>query len=191
MPDLTGPVGSVLASLGFSAAAGLNAWIPLLAVGLLGRAGELSLDGSYEALQSNTGLAAVALLLVADFIGDKVPAVDSVVHAIGTVVSPASGAVVFGAGTDAPTDLPFLVAAATGAVPAGLLHVLRMTARPFFTVGTLGFANPFVSLAEDGTSVALVLVAVVVPVLAALFAFLVLVGLVVAARRVTSRARAR
>lgn len=43
MLDVATAAGSLLAAFGLSGAAGLNAWIPLLAAGLLDRAGQLQL----------------------------------------------------------------------------------------------------------------------------------------------------
>lgn len=48
------------------------------------------------------------LLFVLDLIGDKIPALDSVLHLIGLVIAPASGALLFAAQTDATSDLAAL-----------------------------------------------------------------------------------
>ena len=50
MLDVATAAGSVLAAFGLAGAAGLNAWIPLLAAGLLDRAGQLQLAEPYDAI---------------------------------------------------------------------------------------------------------------------------------------------
>ena len=85
----------VATAFSLSGAAGLNAWIPLLTAGLLDRAGQLQLAEPYDALATTPGLIVLGVFFVLDFFGDKVPAVDHVLHAIGSVVHPASGAILF------------------------------------------------------------------------------------------------
>ncbi len=182
MDPVTGTLGGILAAFGLSGAAGLNAWLPLLAVGLGDRVGWINLDAPYDVLSSVPGLIVVGLLLGLDFVGDKVPALDSVVHAIGLAIAPASGAVLFAAQTDVTSDLNPAVGALLGALTAGSLQAGRAAVRPFVTASTVGMGNPVVSAAEDGTSLAMTVLAFVLPVLAfllvvaalGLFAWLVL-----------------
>ena len=174
MLDAATAAGSVLAALGLSGAAGLNAWIPLLAVGLLSRAGQLELGEGYDALASTPGLIVLGVLFALDFVGDKVPAVDSLLHAAGSVVHPVAGAIAFASPTEVPTDIPSLVRFAIGATLAGSLHATRATIRPASTTLTAGAGNPLLSLGEDLGSAVLSVLAVLVPVLGA-------VGLIVLA----------
>jgi hypothetical protein len=165
--DVATAAGSLLAAFGLSGAAGLNAWIPLLALGALGRAGQVDLAAPYDALSSTPGLIVLGILFAADFVGDKVPAVDSLLHAAGSVVHPVAGAIAFAGPADVPTDLPSLVLFALGAVVAGSLHATRATIRPASTTLTAGAGNPLLSLAEDAASAALSVLAVLVPILGA------------------------
>lgn len=186
MEPVTGALGGILAAFGLSGAAGLNAWLPLLAVGFGDRIGWLDLDSPYDTLSSTPGMIVVGLLLVLDLIGDKIPALDSVLHALGLVIAPASGAVLFAAQTDLTSDLNPAVAAALGAVTAGSLQAGRAAVRPFVTASTAGIGNPAVSAAEDGTSLLMTVLAFVVPILAFLLVVLVLglvLWLVLRARR--------
>lgn len=190
---MTGTLGGILAAFGLSGAAGLNAWLPLLAVGLADRAGWLTLDSPYDVLSSTPGMGVVAVLLVLDLIGDKIPALDSVLHAVGLVIAPVSGAVLFAAQTAVTSDLSPAVAAVLGALTAGGLHAGRAAARPFVTASTAGVGNPVVSAAEDGTSLLLTLLAFVVPVLAFVLvvAAFVLVGWLALRARRWARTRRR
>ncbi|AYF76908.1 DUF4126 domain-containing protein [Nocardia yunnanensis] len=175
--DVTSAVGSVLGAFGLSGAAGLNAWLPLFIAGLADRFGWIDLGGSYGWLSSAPALIVIGVLLVADLVGDKIPAVDSVLHGIGTLVAPTSGAVLFTAETSLNSHLPTAVAAVLGALTAGSVHAGRSVARPFVTGTTAGVGNPVVSAAEDMTSLALTVVAFVVPVVAFVAVLILLIGL--------------
>ena len=190
MLDAATAAGSLLAAFGLSGAAGLNAWIPLLAVGLLSRAGQLELADGYDWLASTPGLSVLGVLFALDFVGDKVPAVDSLLHAAGTIVHPAAGAIVFAGPTEIPTDVPSIVLFALGASVAGSLHATRATMRPVSTTLTAGAGNPLLSLGEDIGSAVLSVVAVFAPILGAV-GLLALVAVVVLWWRRIRRSRRR
>jgi hypothetical protein len=180
----------VATAFGLSGAAGLNAWIPLLAAGLLDRAGQLQLAEPYDAIATTPGLIVIGVCFVLDFFGDKVPAVDHVLHAIGSVVHPASGAILFAAPTETPTDIPSIVLFALGALTAGSLHATRATIRPASTTLTAGAGNPVLSFAEDVSSATLSVVAVFAPLVGVLLLLVVVAVAVLWWRRVR-RAQAR
>ena len=181
--DASTAIGSVLAAFGLSGAAGLNAWLPLLAAALAHRWGWVELAAPFGELSSTPGLLVLAALTAADFVGDKVPAVDHVLHVIGTVVHPAAGAVLFTGQTGLETDIPDLVAILAGAAISGSVHGARAAIRPASTVGTAGAGNPVLSLVEDAGSMVLTGAAFAVPVLAFLLVLALFAGLVVAWRR--------
>lgn len=167
---------AALTGIGLSAAAGLNAYIPFLAVALLDRFTDaVNLPAGYEWMSSWWAIGIGAVLLLAEVVLDKVPAVDSVNDAVQTFVRPASGGVIFAA-TSAAQDVessswvqdhPWVTVLA-GVAVAGVVHAGKATARPVVNVATAGVGAPLVSTAEDGASVGLSLVAVFVPVLVVL-----------------------
>jgi hypothetical protein len=189
--DVATAAGSLLAAFGLSGAAGLNAWIPLLAAGLLDRAGQLQLAEPYDAIATTPGLIVLGVLFVLDFVGDKVPAIDHMLHAIGTVVHPASGAIVFAGPTEAPTDIPSVILFALGATVAGSLHATRATIRPASTTLTAGAGNPVLSFGEDVSSAVLSVVAVLAPLLGVLMLIVVAAVAVLWWRRIRRVRRRR
>jgi hypothetical protein len=177
-------------ALGLSTAAGLNAYIPLLTVGLLNRYTDLiDLPAPWDNLGDPLVLGIVGVVGVADFIGDKVPIVDHVLHVIGTVVAPVVGGVLAFASATAFDVSPGL-AVPLGVAAALATQVGRTAARPVSTVTTGGGANPVVSFAEDGVSGALSITALVWPVVTAVLAVVVLVGVFLLWRK-WSRFRSR
>ncbi|MFI6731967.1 DUF4126 domain-containing protein [Nonomuraea sp. NPDC050451] len=164
---------AALTGLGLSTAAGLNAYIPLLVVGVLANFTDtVKLPDGYSWLSNWGVLAVIAVLLAAEFVLDKVPAVDSINDTIQTVVRPASGGVVFSA-TQAAAELDHSTWMAEhpwagwllGIVMALAVHAVKAAARPVINAGTAGVGAPVVSTAEDAGSLGMSLVAVFAPVL--------------------------
>jgi hypothetical protein len=176
-------VTSLCTAFGLSAAAGLNAWLPLFGAALAQRLDLVDLAQPFDDLSGTGALIVLGVLTVADFVGDKIPTVDHVLHAAGTVIAPASGAVLFTGQTGADTDLPTLAAVFLGGSVAASIHAGRATIRPISTVGTAGLGNPVLSMIEDLGALGLTLAAFVVPVLAALAVVALAVVILVAWRR--------
>lgn len=172
-----------VATLGVSAAAGLNAYVPLLLLGLLSRYTDLvSLSAPWDRLEEPWVLAAIAAVGLVDFVGDKIPAIDHALHAVGTVIAPVAGgaAALAAAG---PLDVDPGVAGLLGVTAALATHAGRSAARPASTVVTGGAGNPVLSLAEDVTSGALTILAFVAPGIALLLLIAIAAAIVWAVRR--------
>ena len=191
----------VLTGTGLAASAGLNAYIPLLTVGLLARFTDLfDLPDPWQWLANGWVIAIMAVLLVVEVVADKVPVLDHINDLLQTVVRPASGGLVFGAGAsggegDAVTvsDPGAFVSGGqwapvvAGIVIALIVHGLKTTARPVINATTGGLGAPVASTAEDATSVAMSLVAIMLPALVLVF----LVALVFSAGWIWRRRRFR
>ena len=166
----------LMTGFGLATAAGLNAYIPLLAIGLLGRFTDLiTLPQSWSWLENGWVIAIVAVLLAVEIVADKVPALDSVNDAVQTFVRPTAGGSVFGSGTAAQTAAVtdpgefartgHWVPIAIGVVTALVVHLTKTTVRPVANVTTAGVAAPVLSTLEDITSAALVFIAILIPAL--------------------------
>lgn len=181
----------LLTGFGLATAAGLNAYIPLLALGLLSRfTGLVSLPHGWDWLENGWVMAIVAVLLVVEVVADKIPALDTVNDTIQTFVRPTAGGIVFGSGTAAETSAVAdpgafaqsgqWIPVAIGVVTALAVSLTKSAVRPAANIASAGTAAPVLSTIEDVTSVGLVFVAILVPVLV----LVALVGLVWAAFRI-------
>lgn len=183
-----------LTALGLSTAAGLNAYIPLLTVGLLSRYTDvIELPAPWDRLGDPLVLGIVGVVGVVDFIGDKVPIVDHVLHVIGMVVAPVVGGGLALATADVFEVDPGITAV-LGVAAALATQVGRTAARPVSTAATGGGGNPVVSLGEDGVSGFLSVTAVIWPVVAAVVAVVLLIAIVLLWRKLRAlwvRARSR
>lgn len=157
---------ALLAALGMSGAAGLNAWLPMLIVAIAGRSGALDLSDPYSQLTTDPAMAIIAVGFAGDFVADKIPALDHAMHAIGAVIHPVAGAVV--AASQAGADVPPSALLVAGAFTAGGIHAGRSTVRLAGTGLTGGIANPFLSIFEDFGALSIALLALAAPVIAAL-----------------------
>lgn len=180
---------SILGGFGLAGAAGLNAYIPLLILGIASRLGYADLQAPYDLLGSNVGLGVLALLLLVEVLADKVPGIDHANDLINTVVRPAAGGVLAlansGVGTPHPGFLLLL-----GIITAGGVHATKATARPLVTATTAGLGNPIISTIEDVVSFGMAILALIAPIVVALFLLFGAFAIFLLIRRLRAR-RAR
>lgn len=172
---------SLQSALGLSTAAGLNAYIPLLAIGLAARYTDLiSLNSPYDLLTNPIVLIVIGIFAILDFIGDKIPAIDHILHAVGVIVHPVAGALAFMAANSTTGTIDPTLAAICGLILAGGMHGTRTAVRPVATTMTGGVGNPVISFIEDIVSLVLVILSILVPVLA--FVLVVFIAFLVISR---------
>jgi hypothetical protein len=159
-------VQSLFSAFGLSASAGLNAYIPLLMIALAGRLRPalLRLESPYDLITSGWAIGLLTVLLVIEVMADKVPIVDHVNDAIGLIVRPTAGAILFAASTGTVDFLDPRVAMGLGFVVAGVAHGAKATARPVVTTTTGGMGNPVVSAVEDIAAFFTSLFAIIAPI---------------------------
>lgn len=168
----------VLAAFGLSGASGLNAYIPLLLVGLAGRIGWLKLAQPFDLLQNEFVIGALVVLLLIETLVDKIPAVDTINDVIQTLVRPAAGAILFASEAHVITDIQPALALILGLLVAFSVHATKATARVTVSAATIGTGNWLVSIIEDIISFVVSLLAIVAPFL--MLIAVVLLGLLVA-----------
>ena len=165
-----------MTGFGLATAAGLNAYIPMLLMGLLARFTSLvSLPHGWTWLENGWVMGIVAVLLAVEIVADKIPALDSINDTVQTFVRPTSGGIVFGSGTAAQTaavsdPAEFArtgqwVPVAIGVVTALVVHLTKTAVRPAANAATAGIAAPVLSTIEDFTSVSLSFIAILIPAL--------------------------
>ena len=164
MPQL---LTGIFTAFGLSASAGLNAYIPLLIVGLLAHYTNLiKLNEPWDTRSNPWSILMLCILVIIEMIADKVPAVNHINDLIQTVVRPAAGAIAFAASANVVTDVSPVLALACGLLVAGTVHVAKAgVVRPMVTATTGGAGNAPVSIAEDVISTVLSILAIVLPVI--------------------------
>jgi hypothetical protein len=183
-----------LTGVGLATSAGLNAYIPLLILSLLGRYTDMvNLPSQWAWLENGWVTGILAVLLVIEFVADKIPVVDHINDVVQTVVRPTSGGLAFGAASSSETVtvsdpgaffssnqwVPILA----GMVISLIVHGFKAAARPVVNVSTAGLGAPVASTAEDALSVFLSFIAIILPVLIIVFMVLFVWGAVAIVRR--------
>ena len=188
-----------LTGTGLAASAGLNAYIPLLVMGLLARYTDvIDLPQGWSWLSNGWVLVILGILLAVEVVADKVPIVDHANDVVQTVVRPTAGGLAFGAGSGAQTVTvsnpgSFFgshqwVPVAAGVLIALCVHGVKATARPVVNVSTAGFGAPVVSTVEDFGSALMSVLAILMPILV-LVGIVLLVWLAIAVVRRRRRKR--
>jgi Domain of unknown function (DUF4126) len=154
--------------LALSTAAGLRIFVPLLVTSVAARSGYITLTPGMTWIGSDAALVAFATALVVEVGAYYVPWLDNVLDTIATPVATGAGIVAMAAVTpDLPPLIRWTLAIVAGGGAAGLAQVSAALLRLKSTAFTAGAANPAVATAELGGAVALSLLAVLAPVLAA------------------------
>lgn len=156
----------IAGAFGLSTSAGLNAYLPLLVVALAARyTSFIHLNEPWDVMTSGWVIAVLAVLLLIEMTVDKIPAVDTLNDGIQTVGRPLAGAILFAAGSGVVGELHPVLAFVAGLLIAGGVHTVKTVARPAVTAATGGTGNWLVSLLEDGLSLILAIMAILVPLL--------------------------
>jgi hypothetical protein len=167
----------IFSAFGLSASAGLNAYIPLLVVGVVAHyfPATLNLATPFDLLANPWILILLGVLVLIEMVADKVPAANHVNDLIQTIVRPAAGAIAFAASANVITDINPVLALACGLLVAGSVHTVKAAAvRPAVTAATAGAGNIPVSIAEDIIATIASILAVVLPIIAAALALIML-----------------
>jgi hypothetical protein len=164
----------IFSAFGLSASAGLNAYIPLLVVGVIAHYTNLiKLTEPYDLLANPWILILVSVLLIIEMLADKIPAVNHINDIIQTIFRPAAGAIVFAASANAITGIHPVLALACGLLVSGGVHTVKAAAiRPAVTATTAGAGNVPVSIAEDVVATVVSILSILIPVLVVVFVVL-------------------
>jgi len=180
-------ISGLSAAFGLAGSAGLNAYIPLLMVALAARLPLdnplIKLQAPYDLLGSWWAIGLIAVLLVIEIVADKIPAVDTVNDGIQTFIRPAAGAILFAGSANVITDVHPILALGAGLLVAGGVHATKTAARPIVTVSTAGVGNPIVSTLEDITAFVVSFLAILLPIIAAILLFTLLIIVFTMVRR--------
>lgn len=160
----------------------------MLVLSIAAHAHAVALDGSMAWIATTPALPAFAVATVAEVVAYKVPALDNALDLVASPCAVVAGVLVAQsqfqfAGADGEL-LRWAAAVILGGGIAGVVQSATVIVRAKSTAFTAGLANPVFALVETATSVALSVLAVVAPALAAA---LLLVVVAPAARAPTRR----
>lgn len=162
-------------------ASGVNAYLVVL---MLGVAERLGVDGIPDVLGRWEVLAVAGAFYAFEFVADKIPYVDSTWDAISTAIRPAVGAtlgaLIAQAAGDSSSTVDAIVAGTLGGTTALGAHSVKTGSRMALNLSPEPFTNVIASVLEDLGVFGVMLLAIVLPVLAAVLAgVLLVIGFVV------------
>jgi uncharacterized membrane protein len=179
---------SIFTAFGLSFSAGLNAYIPLFIIGSLAHYTSLVvLTKPYDILADPWALIILGVLIIIEFLADKVPAVNHINDLIQTFFRPVAGAIAFAATAGVITNIHPILALTCGLLVAGGVHTVKSAIiRPAVTATTGGVGNTPVSLLEDITATVVSFLSILIPILIVFVLILFIVLIVMWRQRKTS-----
>ena len=160
----------VLTGIGLATSAGLNAYIPLLMIGLLARFTSLmDLPPTWQWLENGWTLTILVILLLVEFVADKIPYVDTAWDGIHTFIRPPAAAFLSYTaftGGGFPEEWKLAAALLAGGV-ALTSHGAKASTRAAVNVTPEPVSNWTLSALEDGLVVFLTWMAAQHPLLTA------------------------
>lgn len=161
---------TLLTALGLSSTAGLRAYLPLLILGIASDirgpdgAALLPVQDQFHILGNPIVLGVLAILVILEFLADKVPGVDHISDIVHTVIRPAAGALIMAGSANTLSDESKIVAAIVGALVALATHFMKSSTRAAVSTTTAGVGNPVASFLEDILVVGVILLLVLAPI---------------------------
>lgn len=153
-------------------ASGINAYLVVLVLGLIGRFGQVA--EIPLGLTRTDVLVVAAALYVVELVADKIPYIDSLWDAVSTAIRPTVGAVIgLLMAQDAPT-LQQAILAASGGAAALASHLVKGGLRLIVNTSPEPASNITVSVGEDVAVAGVTTLAVLNPVLALTIATILL-----------------
>lgn len=156
-------------------ASGVNAYLVVL---MLGVAERMGVDGIPHLLGRWEVLAAAGVFYGFEFVADKIPYVDSTWDAISTVIRPtvgaALGALIAQAAGDTSSTVDTVVAGVLGGSTALGAHSVKTGSRMALNLSPEPFTNVIASVLEDLGVFGVMMLAILLPVLAAVLSGILL-----------------
>lgn len=179
---------ALLAATSF--AAGLNVYLTVAVLGLLGHTNALALPASLHPLTNWYVIAAAGVLFAIEFFGDKIPAFDLIWNALHTFIRLPVAALIAYRATAALSPGEQLAATLAGGLIALAAHGGKTAARALVTPSPEPLSNITLSLGEDALALFLTWFGVHHPYAAGCIALALVLLVIIAVRWVVRALRA-
>lgn len=146
---MTETLSAVALASGLSWASGLRLYMTLFLTGWFGRSGWIELPPALQILESPWVMLVTGLLLVVEFLADKVPGIDSAWDALQTFIRIPAGAVLGAASLGQMGPEWAAIAALLGGTFAAGAHVTKAGSRALINTSPEPFSNWAASFSED------------------------------------------
>lgn len=161
---------SICAGIALAAACGFRVFVPLFALSVATKMNLVTPASSFTWIGSWSALVVLGAATLVEVIGYLIPVVD---HLLDTVATPAAAVAGVVASASVMVDVPpavqWVAAIVAGGGAAALVQIGTVTTRAASTASTVGVGNPIFAALESLMSVALAVLALVVPIVAGIF----------------------
>ncbi len=159
--------------IGLALASGVNTYMPLFALALFARFGQLvHVSPRFHWLISDEAIVILGVLVACEILAQKFPGLDNFWDFVHTLLRPVAGALAAGAVLSTDQMFEMVLVMLTGATLATAAHSAKAGLRLVSTSKSFGVANPFLSATEDVAVVLGTLLSVFAPWVMVIFAVL-------------------
>jgi hypothetical protein len=149
MDELDKVTQALALTLGVAWASGINLYAAMLALGLMGATGHMTLPPGLEVLANPVVIAAAGFMYAIEFFADKIPGVDSAWDVVHTFIRIPAGAILAAEAATSIDPAMSIAAALLGGALAGSMHVTKAATRLLINASPEPFSNSIASLTED------------------------------------------
>jgi hypothetical protein len=166
---------SVFVGLGLSAACGFRVFVPLLVMSIASLSGHMTLSPEFDWIGTYPALVAFSIATVFEIGAYYIPWVDNLLDTVAIPAATVAGTIVMASAvSDMSPFLKWALAVIVGGGVAGTVQGFTTVTRIASLATTGGLSNPVVSTVEAGGSLLMSILAIAVPVLAAIGVFAIL-----------------
>jgi len=163
-------------------AAGLNLYATTGTLGILARAGVVTLPPSIAMLGNEWVIGASVILFAIEFFADKIPVFDLVWNAAHTFVRAPAAALLAWSATSGLSPTGQVITTIAGGLIALAAHGTKLAMRGTVTASPEPFSNTVLSIAEDVVAIGLTWFATTHPYIAAAIAIVLLIVMMIVIR---------
>ena len=161
--------------IGLSAACGFRVFVPLLVMSIAAHSGHLTLAQNMQWIGSTPAMIAFGSATALEIGAYYIPWLDNLLDSIATPAAIVAGSIATASVvTGMDPMLQWSVAIIGGGTVAGGVQVLTVVGRGVSSVTTAGFANPLFSTSEAGAATGFSILAIALPIVAAIVVLLLL-----------------
>ncbi len=160
---------SIFLGIGLAAAVGFRIFLPFLILSLAQRWGVMELSAGFEWIGSTPALVLFITATLLEVLSYYIPWFDNLLDTITTPLAMICGTLVMASAmVDMEPWIKWTLAVIAGGGTAGLIKGTGSTTRLVSSTTTGGLGNPLIATAETGGSFSLTLMAIFIPVIAAI-----------------------
>lgn len=160
---------SVFIGVGLAAACGFRIFVPLLIMSIAALTGQLALSPEFSWIATYPALAAFTIATIFEIAAYYIPWVDNLLDTIAIPAATVAGTIVMASAvSDVSPFLQWALAVIVGGGVAGTIQGVTSITRIASTTTTGGVGNPVVSTVEAGGSIVMSILAITLPIVAAI-----------------------